>query len=73
MSLDSSLMYPYVKMYVRLLCLHSYYWQYFVWINDKWKLEWKLPFQHSIFCHYENCMTGKNLVLKLWPKLALNK
>ena len=35
MSLDSLLMYWYVKIYVRLLCLCSYYWQYFVQINAK--------------------------------------
>ena len=35
MSLDTLLMYWYVKMYVRLLCLRSYYWKYFVQINAK--------------------------------------
>ena len=26
------------KMYVRLLCLRSYYWQYFAWINAKMEI-----------------------------------
>ena len=33
MSLDSLLMYWYLKMYVRLLCLFFYYWQDFVYIS----------------------------------------
>ena len=49
MSLDSLLMHWYIKIYVRLLCLCSYYhWQqYFVYINAKGKANGDFLFNNS--------------------------
>ena len=75
MPLWSLLMYWYVKMYVRLLCLLSYYWQYFVQINAKWKL----PVQLSTFVNgrrklnavYSDVALGLHLNATYAQQLAL--
>ena len=69
MALDSLLMYWYVKIHFRLLCLCSYYYwqQYFVYIDAKGKANGNCPFNNSVFL---SLVGGNSLAHKLRVMVA---